>query len=265
MKEAVIVSPYMGDAHAKVGEAYLRLGLNHESLQAFRVALRLNPKLAEAHLGLGKIYLSLRKSSPALREYQAALALNSQLMEAHAGLGDAFTLEGRYQEAIEAYRMALRLIHKACLRGERHAAQDELLQAIIQFRDALNLGPEVLLPDAETGKLIALPSRTADERRQRERFLIRMPVDVREGPAIYSPALTLNVSQQGLLLETSRALPVGTQVEIITPLMEQDRKIVVPARVVRLEKKDSGEHYRLGLELLSDRADTRDWENFVKA
>jgi Tfp pilus assembly protein PilZ len=92
-----------------------------------------------------------------------------------------------------------------------------------------------------------------------------MPVDVREGPGIYSPALTLNVSRRGLLLETSRDLQVGSQLEIITPLTQNDRKIVVPARVVRLEKKSSGEYHRLGLELLSGEADNRDWEDFLTA
>ena len=79
------------------------------------------------------------------------------------------------------------------------------------------------------------------------------------------PAITLNVSKEGLGLETTWEMPVGSQVEIITPWTQNDRKIVVPARVVRLERRNSGEHYLLGLELLPGEADNRDWEEFLIA
>ena len=94
---------------------------------------------------------------------------------------------------------------------------------------------------------------------------MNMPVDVRDGGATYCPARIVNVSEGGLLLETSRELPAGTEVEIVTPLIQHDHKIVVPARVVRLGKVAMGDEYRLALELLSSRTDISEWQEFVRA
>ncbi len=90
-------------------------------------------------------------------------------------------------------------------------------------------------------------------------------MDVREGPGSYSLGTTLNVSRRGFLLETSRELAVGSQVEIITPMVEDHQKIVVPARVVRLEREKPGGESRLGLEISAKEDDIIGWKKFITA
>ena len=157
----------------------------------------------------------------------------------------------------------MRLTQKVCLSGERLAAQGEDLRAILEFRATLKLWSEIQLPDSALGQLTPQPRWIADERRRHERFLLRMAVDVREGPYAYFPAHTLNVSAGGLEIESPREFSVGSQVEVITPMLEQSRKIVVPARIVRLDHQNAGVYCRLGLKLLSGEADTEEWQNLL--
>jgi tetratricopeptide (TPR) repeat protein len=201
----------------------------------------------------------------AAQEFEATLEYNSQLMEGYTGLGEVYTATGKYREAVAAYHQALGLAKKICPKGERYLAQGEYLQAIAEYRFALGLEMEILVPEIEKGKLLHLPSKDEAERRRAERYLLRIPVDVREGPGSYLWGTTLNVSRYGFLLETSQELAVGSQVEIITPMVEDRHKIAIPARVVRLERKMPSGESRLGMEVSAKEEDILGWEKFIVA
>jgi pimeloyl-ACP methyl ester carboxylesterase len=98
------------------------------------------------------------------------------------------------------------------------------------------------------------------DRRKHKRFKLRFPVNLREiGDTCY-PAATLDVSKQGLLIESSRQLRVDREVEIIAILNEDGQRIASRGRVVWMEREETGSDYRFGIELFDG---SQSWENLL--
>jgi pimeloyl-ACP methyl ester carboxylesterase len=87
--------------------------------------------------------------------------------------------------------------------------------------------------------------------REHERFLLRISVQLQpEGMPPFT-ACTADISRRGLLVASRVRVAAGTNVQIRLMPESIGAPIVLPARVARVEEDDSGEGFRLGMELLS--------------
>jgi len=174
-------------------------------------------------------------------------------------------LATRLQEAIAKYRPALKLVDVTCDVGDHLAAHNHYLEAISEYRTALNMDSELSLPEAVTEEVIyALGLRR--DRRKHERFSHWFSVKHWEriaGP--WHPGTTVNISKQGLLVESSRKIEVGSKVKIITPVNQDNQSIAIRGRVVWMDRKETGQNYRFGIELFSAGNGNQAWENFLAA
>jgi tetratricopeptide (TPR) repeat protein len=263
-QEASSINPKLAEAHFKAGEALFKLERYHEAILKYRVALFINSKLTEAHHRLGRIYFTLRQYETAISQYRAALALNPQWAVALADLGDLYATQGRYREAIGKYRSALELADLTCKAGNHLAAHGHYLEAIAEYRSALNMDSELILPEAVTEEVIyALGLRR--DRRKHGRFFRRFSVKHRESADLWHQAATVNVSKEGLLVESSRKIEVGSKVKVVGILNQDGQSIVVRGRVVWMDREETGSDYRFGIELFSEEYGNQVWENFLVA
>jgi pimeloyl-ACP methyl ester carboxylesterase len=105
----------------------------------------------------------------------------------------------------------------------------------------------------------------ARERRLKTRVLISLPLSVRERGKNFFPAITVNASSCGLLIEGSMTLQVGTDVEVKTNANERYHEIILTGKVARIISDEVGSPYRFGVALLAEGEGQKDWEKFLAA
>jgi pimeloyl-ACP methyl ester carboxylesterase len=101
------------------------------------------------------------------------------------------------------------------------------------------------------------------DRRKHLRFPVRFPVDLRWAAGNYHPGATLNVSKHGILLTSSKVLEIGSEIEVRTALIQENRRISVTGKVVRFVVDDNGGKHRFGIELFSESEGFLGWENYL--
>jgi hypothetical protein len=121
---------------------------------------------------------------------------------------------------------------------------------------------ELVLPEFAVGEITSDYHSSKTDHRKHPRVLLRMPVDLRKGPGIYFPAETVNVSRQGLLIESAGDAEFGSRIEVITRLHgDGDQRIAVNGKIVRLDHREAGNN-RFGMELLSGDQGYQAWQDF---
>jgi pimeloyl-ACP methyl ester carboxylesterase len=86
------------------------------------------------------------------------------------------------------------------------------------------------------------------DQRKYSRIHLKLPVHIRIDD-FAGPATTVNISQRGLLIESSWELEVGSKIELMTTPADFGQRIVAPGRVVRTGREAEGCFYQLGIEL----------------
>lgn len=99
------------------------------------------------------------------------------------------------------------------------------------------------------------------ERRRHQRLPLKFPVNLRGFDGITFPAATVDVSNLGILLASSRKLDIGTKVEVITDLNQSDRTLSLSGNVVRLNGGDMRTGCQFAIELLSKGEEYHAWQN----
>ena len=89
------------------------------------------------------------------------------------------------------------------------------------------------------------------EFREYERYLLKIPVQLCVKGREPFPALTANVSQRGLLVQSPQKVDLGLTIQIMIMLESGGPQIALQAKVVRVVKERNENIYRLGLNLLS--------------
>jgi len=166
--------------------------------------------------------------------------------------------------AIAFYRKALRIAQCACEAGDDQLKQKRYAEAIKAYRTALGL-EAIRLPkkDMRNKKIVGRMLR--QDRRQHTRFLMRLPLDVRQKSGHVYTAETVDVSKSGLLIESSRDLEIGSPIEIHTALHAEGPKISLSGKVVRLDQVRAEKGYRFGVQLFSAADDYPIWEEYFAA
>jgi tetratricopeptide (TPR) repeat protein len=141
---ALAVAP-SGIAHTNLGAVLARRGQLGQAMVHYREALRLTPSLGDAHYNLANALLAQGERAQAMVHYREALRLKPTAA-AHYNLAGLLAEQGQAGPAIAHYREALRLrpgdadIHYNL--AFTLAQQGVVPQAITHFRRALEIRPD---------------------------------------------------------------------------------------------------------------------------
>lgn len=83
LRRALYLSPYLAEAHLRLGQLYLRGGRAEEAVEALKIALW-SDETVPAHLALAEAYLVVQDTASARAEVDRALALDPQSEAAKA-------------------------------------------------------------------------------------------------------------------------------------------------------------------------------------
>jgi TolB-like protein/Tfp pilus assembly protein PilF len=99
-KQAIQLSPSLGNAHHFYSHFLLGMGRFDESLLESQRFLELDPISPAPNLHLGFHYLVSRQYDQAIAQYLKTLQMDPNYAEAHQQLADAYLQRGRYADAI---------------------------------------------------------------------------------------------------------------------------------------------------------------------
>ena len=102
------------------------------------------------------------------------------------------------------------------------------------------------------------------DRRDHKRFAHELKVDLRGNDGASFHAETVNVSRQGILIESIRKLEIGSDVEVIAKFKKDDEKVAIRSKVVRMTSKEGVSDYRYGIELCPGDPGYQEWEDFLE-
>ncbi|MHC4455471.1 MAG: alpha/beta fold hydrolase [Planctomycetota bacterium] len=102
------------------------------------------------------------------------------------------------------------------------------------------------------------------DRRRAERVSCQFPARLDYNDSNSFPAQILNISRNGLLIESASIAAVGSEVCVLTKLNQKGCQIAVAGEIVWLENKKLNQSYFLGIELTSDGDDYNLWRNFER-
>jgi pimeloyl-ACP methyl ester carboxylesterase len=99
------------------------------------------------------------------------------------------------------------------------------------------------------------------DRRRHARYNLRLPLELIKSPSIYAKAVSVNLSGQGLMMESASEFGVGAEVEISAKLNSYDRRITLKGIIIR---KDIENNTRFGVKLLPGE-DLETWYHYLSA
>lgn len=97
------------------------------------------------------------------------------------------------------------------------------------------------------------------DRRRHARCNLRLPLALIKSPSVYARAVSVNLSDQGLLMESASELGVGAVVEISAKLNSYGQRVTLKGIIIR---KDIENNSRFGVKLLPGE-DLEIWNNYV--
>ncbi|HZX47992.1 MAG TPA: tetratricopeptide repeat protein [Nitrospirota bacterium] len=137
------------DAHHMLGIAYLNENNLQLAFMEFVKAVELNPNEKTYHYALGHVYFKMNKFNEAVKEYSNALTIDPEYGDAHNALGVVYGKMERWDDAISEYQKALNIPHYSSPQqarsnlGTAYFNKDDYQSAMIEFREAIKLQPEV--------------------------------------------------------------------------------------------------------------------------
>lgn len=260
---ATTINPRMADAHYQAGVSYYRLERFPLAILELRIALSIHPNYPEAQHLLGKVYVHYSRYRLAIEFFLAALRLKVKFPEARCDLGDAYVLNRQFRAAIETYREAALSGDIPCEHAERLVGEKKLVEAVIAYRSALQLA-DLHIPGLADGEETGVVPEGKEQRRQ-ERFNVQLAVNIqdRDGEERKATAETVDISQQGLLIESEQALAEGSVVTLTLSVPGSEEQIPVTGSIVRVQSSSkNNERKRFGIQLSGSGAANSGWDDF---
>jgi tetratricopeptide (TPR) repeat protein len=128
-----------------MAQVYHAIGLEHEALKYYSVAMEMDPNYSEYHNERGNVFLSLGMLEDAKADYLKAIELSPPYFEVFANLGQCHRRLGAMSEAIESYSRALDIEPDQMLallgRAKSHETLGCSAAAIQDYSAALALDP----------------------------------------------------------------------------------------------------------------------------
>ncbi len=260
-REATNINPRMADAHYQAGQSYFSTEQYSLALLELRISLFIHPNYPEALHLLGKVYFFYKRYKLAIEHYQAALNLKIKFPEARCDLGDAFVASNQLPEAIREYRQAIQFHGLTCEDGEKYEAAKLFVQAITAYRLALGLTPELLVSGTKVDRVLG-DSHNRREGRRQNRYKVKLSVGIEKENEKLFMAETLDISQQGLLIECDQTIEVGTEIKVLLSAPQAEDQIPLIGTVVHVDSKSPGSlDKRFGVRLSSGLDKGSSWEN----
>jgi tetratricopeptide (TPR) repeat protein len=260
-EEAVELNPLLDEAHFRVGEVHYAQEQYMEAIIRYRFSLQCNPHFADSQRKIGNIYYQLGEYTQAVQQYKAALKIRPNMIVAKTDCADALTASNNFLEAILYYQEAAHSANILSEKADRFAEHGLYHQSIKEYRKLLKLESTVNLNEPTSKKLAHENLIENDERRQYTRLAIRFPVDIHtKNTGEYIVAKTLNISKRGLLVETDAPIQLNSDIEVISKIDSDGKRITSKGKIVRIASKINSEKQKFGIELIGDNGV---WEKFM--
>jgi len=104
-KAEVRKNPVSAEARFWLGNAYGKLGMYKEAIDAFKQAIRIKPDYVEAHYSLGFVYGELGMYRETIEAYKQAIRIKPNYAEVHYNLGLAYLMINDRGSALEEYKI----------------------------------------------------------------------------------------------------------------------------------------------------------------
>jgi pimeloyl-ACP methyl ester carboxylesterase len=145
-----------------------------------------------------------------------------------------------------------------------------LLNHLAQCQTAIVPGGGHFFPLTHQTLFVDLVSQFLEEvarqdRRQHGRVQRRLPVEFQDPSNCSYQGLTVNVSRQGLLVDSPQELRVGVEVNIVVTPQPFGPKISLRGMVVRGNGQENGHDRRFGIRLYPEGRDFTSWQEFLAA
>ncbi|MFH0861617.1 MAG: tetratricopeptide repeat protein [Candidatus Altiarchaeota archaeon] len=156
-QKAIMLNPFIAEAHNNLGEAYLREGRYDIASSAFEKAIGLNPNLVRLHGNLGNAYARQGRFSDAAEELQTAIRMNPNIAEIHNDLGNVYGVQGNLGLAVSEYNRAIELnpnmAEARSNLGNAYARQGDVDKALVEIKKAIGLNPNLPQAHNDLGSL----------------------------------------------------------------------------------------------------------------
>ena len=90
LKQVIENKPDLADAHAALGNCYLRKGQKELALGELEKSIQLNPEFAPAYLDLGRYYFAVKNYQQAISNYTKSLEFEEKSFDGHFELGKVY-------------------------------------------------------------------------------------------------------------------------------------------------------------------------------
>lgn len=106
---AVRILPMLSEAHANLGNVYLKQGLANEAIEQYRIALRINGSDAKTNNNLGNAYNDQGWYNEAISKYKRAVELDPNFVDAYLNMAGAYCKQELYNRAMVQLKKALKI------------------------------------------------------------------------------------------------------------------------------------------------------------
>jgi len=157
--KAISMNPDLWLSHAYLGILYDSQKQHANALKEHRTAIRLQPNEGALYNNLGISYLMVSDYDRAVRAFETALAKNYQHQKVYNNLGYALSKIGLYKEAYQAFQKAGGPAAAYNNLGCGFMANEDMENAMVYFRKALEIKPEFYKKAADNIKKAEYASR----------------------------------------------------------------------------------------------------------
>ena len=101
-----MIKPDMADAYFGLGNAYSKIGMYKEEVEAYKQAVRIKPDYAVAYYNLGVVYgENLKMYKEAIEAFKQAIVINPGDSNTHYNLGIIYLLSHDRDSALAEYKI----------------------------------------------------------------------------------------------------------------------------------------------------------------
>jgi len=149
LKQVIENQSELADAHAALGNCYLRKGQKELALGELEKSIQLNPEFAPVYLDLGRYYFAERNYQQAISNYTTSLELEEASFDGHFELGEVYfelknyaSAESKFQKALTYVRSSEENLAKVYYKlGQIRAWQNRAEEAIDFYKKGKKYAP----------------------------------------------------------------------------------------------------------------------------
>lgn len=154
-KAVLMYDPKSALVHARIATEYIRKGMGSQAMESCKEALKIDPKFDDVRLILAGIYSAANDNRSALAEYDEILKTNPKNEEAVVFKAQLMIEDHRSEEAVTVLGNYLKKNPGSAAvwyyMGRAHAHRDNLKEAEIAFKKAMQINEQFIQPGLALG------------------------------------------------------------------------------------------------------------------